>query len=139
MSRGGLERPQKRLRARRLERRICTVEDEMSALQAWITQLTSKVSGLVVIRILIYRYRDTILREVIYCASSLFFETLQQAWEWATEQRELHPRSGIVADCTNGAVAWSARPGVEARERRRRRTRRGSGKDALASPARDLI
>ncbi|KAJ1091684.1 hypothetical protein NDU88_004801 [Pleurodeles waltl] len=29
----------------------------------------------------------------------------QQAWEWAKEQRELHSRSGLVADLANGADA----------------------------------
>ncbi|KAJ1149670.1 hypothetical protein NDU88_002475 [Pleurodeles waltl] len=82
---------------------------------------------------------ETATEEEIYGASSLLFETLQQAWEWATEQRVLPPRSGVVADCTNRAVVWSPRTDVEARDWRqsskRRRTRRGGGGTASARPA----
>ncbi|KAJ1166560.1 hypothetical protein NDU88_006959 [Pleurodeles waltl] len=52
-------------------------------------------------------------------------------------QRELHPRSGLVADLTNRAEGRPTRPGVEAHARRRwskrRHPRRGAGRDASAS------
>ncbi|KAJ1210172.1 hypothetical protein NDU88_005540 [Pleurodeles waltl] len=63
----------------------------------------------------------------------------QQAWEWATEQRELHPRNGLVGDLTTGTEAPAPSPGVEARERLRtskqRCSWRGGRGDTSASPA----
>ncbi|KAJ1178423.1 hypothetical protein NDU88_003669 [Pleurodeles waltl] len=48
----------------------------------------------------------------------------QQALEWVTEHRELHPRSGFVVDITGGAEARPPRPAVEVRERQQRSKRR---------------
>ncbi|KAJ1109869.1 hypothetical protein NDU88_007226 [Pleurodeles waltl] len=69
----------------------------------------------------------------------------QACGEWATEQRELHPRSGLVVDPTNGADARPLRPNLEAHERWRRskwrRPLRGGRRDALVSlaPGLDLL
>ncbi|KAJ1107609.1 hypothetical protein NDU88_004999 [Pleurodeles waltl] len=74
--------------------------------------------------------------KVIYGASTMFFETPQQAWQWVTEKRELHPRSGPVAVLMDGSAAQPPRPSREARERRQRSKRRhpwhGGGGDASA-------
>ncbi|KAJ1101373.1 hypothetical protein NDU88_006441 [Pleurodeles waltl] len=63
----------------------------------------------------------------------------EQAWEWATEQRELHPRSGLVAQLVSSADAQPQMPSVVTCERRRRSKRKhprhGRGRDASTSPA----